>query len=68
MYHIYVRGKCKYYCLTETQFNIIWNHLQHLTWVTDLDLEDLDYEELDESEDVFVRSLYSRPVLTSGAI
>jgi hypothetical protein len=45
-YHIYVKQKFLYCCLSEEEFNEVWGSLQKLTWVTDYNEEDLTYEEV----------------------
>lgn len=47
IYHVYVKGECKYHSLPEKEFNIIWDHLNKLCWISEIDREDLDYEELE---------------------
>jgi hypothetical protein len=60
MFHIYSKGKCLYYCLSKENFHVIWNCLQGLI--------DLEYEELDESNDVFIKCLNRGTPLKIGAI
>jgi hypothetical protein len=47
IYHIYVKGECKYCNLSEEEFNTIWNYLDKLCWISEIDREDIEYEELD---------------------
>ena len=48
IYHIYAKDRCLYNSLTEEEFKVTWNDLQHIVGLmkTDYELEDLSYEKL----------------------
>ena len=57
IYHIYIKGECKYHSLSEDQFNIIWNYLDKLCWIAELNREDIDYEELETPSRYLINSI-----------
>lgn len=56
IYHIYVKGECKYHSLDEENFKNIWANLRNLSWVSEVNEDELDYEELIINREVALNS------------
>ena len=58
IYHIYAKGRCVYYNLSENKFSETWEMMHRMIDLLDLDLtkEDLSYEELYVNKEVLLNS------------
>jgi hypothetical protein len=48
IYHVYIKNKCIYNCLSPAQFKAIWENLNNMVGIvhTDYTKDDLSFEEL----------------------
>jgi hypothetical protein len=58
IYHIYEKGQCVYPSLSRSEFERVWDYVKRLTWVSDINENDLDYEELAVNEELVRNSSY----------
>jgi len=59
-YHIYLKDKCVYNCLTENQFEIHWNSMKAMVGLmtTKYEEEDLSYEKVEKTTHEIDESSY----------
>ena len=58
IYHIYVKNECIYHSLPQEEFDKLWDFVEKLTWLTDLNYEDIQYEEVTLIKDLALNSSY----------
>ena len=58
IYHIYVKKECIYHSLSQEDFDKLWDFVEKLTWLTDLNYEDIQYEEVILIKDLVLNSSY----------
>jgi hypothetical protein len=59
IYHIYVKNKCLYHSLSETEFEETWKMIHNFLSVancSDIDKKDINYEELSVSKEIILNS------------
>ena len=58
IYHIYAKNKCIYHSLSEDKFAEVWDTIHRMVELldTDIEKEDLTYEELILNKDVILNS------------
>jgi hypothetical protein len=55
-YHIYVKSECIYHSLSEEEFNRLWDFVQKLSWLTDINMNDIQYEEVTTNKELVLNS------------
>ncbi len=55
-YHIYVKSECIYHSLPEEEFNKLWDFVQKLSWLTDVNINDIQYEEVTTNKELVLNS------------
>jgi hypothetical protein len=58
IYHIYVKNKCLYHSIPEEDFEKLWDFVQKLTWLTEIDEDDIQYEEVTTNKELALNSSY----------
>ena len=58
LYHIYVKNECVYHSLPKEEFDKLWDFVQKLTWLTDIDPNDIQYEEVVVNKQLISNSSY----------
>lgn len=58
IYHIYVKNKCLYHSISEEDFNKLWDFVQKLTWLTEIEENDIQYEEVTTNKELVLNSSY----------
>lgn len=58
IYHIYVKNKCLYHSIPEEDFEKLWDFVQKLTWLTEIDEDDIQYEEVTTNKELVLNSSY----------
>jgi|Laugresu1bdmlbsd_1035121.scaffolds.fasta_scaffold11307_3 hypothetical protein len=56
LYHIYVKNECVYQSLPKEDFDILWDFVQKLTWLTVIDENDIQYEEITLNKELVLNS------------
>jgi len=56
LYHIYVKNECVYHSLSKEDFDKLWDFVQKLTWLTDIDENDIQYEEVTYNKELVLNS------------
>jgi hypothetical protein len=58
VYHIYAKDTCLFHSIKEEEFSTTWNTLKNMVGLmkTDYSVEDLSYEELIISKEVYLNS------------
>lgn len=56
LYHIYVKDECVYHSLVKEDFDKLWDFVQKLTWLTDINDTDIQYEEVTLSKELVLNS------------
>jgi hypothetical protein len=58
IYHIYVKNKCLYHSIPEEDFEKLWDFVQKLTWLTEIEEDDIQYEEVTTNKELALNSSY----------
>jgi len=58
LYHIYAKNECIYHSLPQEEFDKLWDFAQKLTWLTDIDPNDIQYEEVVVNKQIISNSSY----------
>ena len=58
IYHIYVKDECIYHSLPKEEFQKLWDFVQKLTWLTAIDSDDIQYEEVTVNKELSLVSSY----------
>jgi len=58
IYHIYVKNKCLYHSIPEEDFDKLWDFVQKLTWLTEIEEDDIQYEEVTTNKELVLNSSY----------
>jgi hypothetical protein len=58
IYHIYVRNECIYHSLPKEDFDKLWDFVKKLTWLTEIDETDIQYEEVTINKEFVLNSSY----------
>lgn len=56
LYHIYVKNECVYHSLSKEDFDKLWDFVQKLTWLTDINETDIQYEEVTYNKELVLNS------------
>lgn len=56
LYHIYVKNECVYHSLSKEDFDKLWDFVQKLTWLTDINENDIQYEEVTLNKELILNS------------
>jgi hypothetical protein len=58
IYHIYVRNECVYHSLPKEDFDKLWDFVKKLTWLTEIDENEIQYEEVMTNKELALNSSY----------
>jgi hypothetical protein len=58
IYHIYVKNICLYHSIPEEDFDKLWDFVQKLTWLTEIEENDIQYEEVTTNKELVLNSSY----------
>ena len=58
IYHIYVKNECVYHSLSKEDFDKLWDFVKKLTWLTEIDETDIQYEEVTINKEFVLNSSY----------
>ena len=58
LYHIYVKNECVYHSLPKEDFDRLWDFVQKLTWLTEINPNDIQYEEVTVNKQLISNSSY----------
>ena len=58
IYHIYVKNECVYHSLSKEDFDKLWDFVQKLTWLTEIDENDIQYEQVITDKELALNSSY----------
>jgi hypothetical protein len=51
-----VKNECVYHSLSKEDFDKLWDFVQKLTWLTDIDENDIQYEEVTYNKELVLNS------------
>lgn len=58
IYHIYIKDQCIYHSLQQEDFDKLWDFVKKLTWLTSINEDDIQYEEVTTSKELALNSSY----------